>query len=289
MNRFGEKFANLAMACLAGAVAISVLREVSGTGVLIALIAAPILAPLLLGPFLIHRTHWSALEPNFAPFDPDGPDSPPELRRYFAQAAEELELLGFEHELSRRTKQATNNAEGFVSLFRNRETMETARIITAVGATGIVRIAYSDAGFRTEFSDGTEVVTSNRRSPKVYPTMPPPYHGQAFPQIREIGHLLVIHRALADHFGAGRIPVDAVGDDPGEFLRQVDHKRPQAHHVACGYNYVDEMAGVQRLTWKGAVLMTWKLSPPIKQVRLAWERFRAARLLGKLKAGRAIG
>ena len=82
--------------------------------------------------------------------------------------------------------------------------------------------------------------------------------------------------------------MDPVGDDPDGYIRRVDFEVPYAHHVASGYAYVDEMARVQRMTWKGAILSTWKLLPPIKQIRLAWERMMAARQLGNLKAGRPV-
>ena len=48
--------------------------------------------------------------------------------------------------------------------------------------------------------------------------------------------------------------MDPVGDDPDGYIRRVDFELPYARHVASGYTYVDEMARVQRMTWKGAIL-----------------------------------
>ncbi|WP_435008797.1 hypothetical protein P12x_000053 [Tundrisphaera lichenicola] len=45
---------------------------------------------------------------------------------------------------------------------------------------------------------------------------------------------------------------------------------------------------MQRMSWKGAILSTWKLLPPIKQILLAWERMAAARQLNNLNAGRPV-
>jgi hypothetical protein len=54
--------------------------------------------------------------------------------------------------------------------------------------------------------------------------------------------------------------------------------------VDCGYYYRDELAGVQRPTWKGAILMTWKLCWPVKPIRLALRRHGARRLLHELES-----
>ena len=110
-----------------------------------------------------------------------------------------------------------------------------------------------------------------------------------FPEIRDAGTLLAVHRARVRWFEDGRIRVDPIGNDPDTSLQEKDHKRGLAHRVACGYNSVDEPAGVQRLTWKGAILTAWKLSPPIKQIRLAWERHVARRMLGQLRSEEWIG
>jgi hypothetical protein len=286
MSRGVEKAWNWVLLAVFAYVAIRALRDMASPWGVAASIAALALVPFVLGPVLIHRTHWSSLDPDLVPFDPDGPGSPEVLRYHFAETAAELGRLGFAPERYYQTKQATTNADGSVLLFQNEKTLETARVLTAVSSDS--RIASSFTVFVSEFSDGTEVVTSNRESALIFPRRKPPYHARAFPQVREVDHLLVVHRARVENLAAGRMPVDPVGDDPDGYIRRVDFEGPQAHHVACGYTYVDEMSRVQRMTWKGAILATWKLLPPIKQIRLAWERMMAARQLGNLKAGRPL-
>jgi hypothetical protein len=65
------------------------------------------------------------------------------------------------------------------------------------------------------------------------------------------------------------------GDDGwiDEMLKE--HARTMDHMVAAGYYMLDDDAGVYRKTWKGAYLMTWKLLPPVKQVRQLMKRIRA--------------
>ncbi len=288
MSRSGNNVWNAMLLAIVVYFGIGALRgRVSQRGA-VAIVAAMAIAPFVLGPVLIHRTHWISLDQALIPFNPDGPGSPEELRSHFAETAEELGRLGFTPERYYQTKRASNNADGSVLLFRNGKTWETAKILTVVAVTGNSRMATSLAVFKSEFSDGTVVGTSNRATASIYPPRKPPIYGRAFPQVREVGRLLEVHRARVENLAAGRIPIDPVGADPDGYIRREDFEAPNAHHVACGYSYVDEMARVKRMTWKGAILGTWKLLPPVKQIRLGWERILAARQLGNLKSGRPV-
>ena len=81
-----------------------------------------------------------------------------------------------------------------------------------------------------------------------------------------------------DRFGAyadrSRIEIA----DPADFLRKSQLKE-QAKYSESGYYYHDEEHRVYRLTWRGAILMSWKLLWPIKQIRAILGRVKAARLL----------
>lgn len=255
---------------------------------IVALIAVVALLPFLFGPILIRRTYRMSLNPSLVPFDPEGPGSPEELRSHFAATTNDLDRLGFEPVRYYQLKMTHSGADGWVLFHRNGKTGETSRVITSVGTSDVVRIGTSFVVFVSDFSDGTRVVTSNRDSAYVHPPRKPPYHGRAFPQVRDVGHLYVAHRARVESLAAGRIAIDPARDDPDGYLRSIDIDEPFAYHVACGYAYNDEMGGVQRATWKGAILSTWKLLPPIKQIRLGWERLMAARQLGNLRVGRPV-
>ena len=289
MNRIVERARQLIVLATLAYLGVSIVRYLADPRGLVAFLAILLFFPFVVGPILIHRTQEVSLTPNLVPFDPDGPGSPEELRYHFAATAEGLKRLGFSAERYYQAKQAASHAEGWVLLYRNKKTGETARVITSVGISDTIRIGTSFVVLTSEFTDATVVITSNRTSAIIYPSRKPPYYSRAFPQIREVDHLLVVHRARVENLASGRIAVDPVGDDPDGYIRRVDFEDPFAYHVACGYSYHDEMEGVQRMTWKGAILSTWKLLPPFKQIRLAWERLMAARQLGKLRAGRPIG
>lgn len=283
MSGFADRIWNLVALAVVVYFGVEWLRTIASPWAVVAIVLAVASLPFILCPVLIHRTQWTSLDPGLVPFNPDGPGSPEVLRSHFAATAAGLDRVGFTPARYYRTKLASANADAAVLLFWNEKTWETARVLTAASKDSLVATSFTV--FCSEFSDGTEVVTSNRESARSFPSRKPPYHGRAFPQVHEIGQLLAVHRARVENLAAGRIAVDPVAGDPDGYIRRVDFEVPFAHHVACGYTYVDEMARVQRMTWKGAILSTWKLMPPIKQVRLAWERMAAARELRSLKAG----
>ena len=45
---------------------------------------------------------------------------------------------------------------------------------------------------------------------------------------------------------------------------------------------LDEAAGLYRFTWKGAFLSTWKLVPPVKQIRVALRNRQSRKNWGKI-------
>ncbi|WP_435008799.1 hypothetical protein P12x_000054 [Tundrisphaera lichenicola] len=222
MNRIIEWAGNLIVLAALAYAGMGVVRYVANPWGVAALIAALVLFPYVVGPVVIHRTQKMSLNSSLVPFDPEGPGSPEELRSHFAATAEDLDRLGFTAERYYQLKQASSLAEGWVLLFRNAKTGETARVLTSVGISDVVRLATSLLVLASEFSDGTTVVTSNRTSPWIYPRRKPPYYGRAFPQVREGGQLLVVHRARVENLAAGRIAVDPVRDDPDGYLRRVD-------------------------------------------------------------------
>jgi len=246
-------------------------------------VAAALLAPYVAGPVMVHRTQRTSLEPTFQAFDPLGPDAPPELTQAYNAIQGELARLGFAVVQSY-SNRSVNNAVGYITLFQNRKTAEVARLLVSVSVRGVVRNAAVLFKYNTDFGDDSLVLTYNGRSPWIYPRRPPPYHAFNFPDVTDPGRLLELHRALVRRIGGGQIRRDPLGADPDAYLRRTEYLQPQAYHMACGYSYRDEAAGVQRPTWKGAILVTWKLLWPLKPLGLALRRNKARRLLRELEA-----
>ncbi len=266
----------------------TLLRYATNPWAIAAIVGALALLPFVAGPILIHRTLKLDLNPGLIPFDPEGPASPPELIAHFRQTADDLDRLGFSPQRYYQAKMRHAIVDGWVLLFRNAKTGETARIITSAGENDFTRLGTSLAVLVSEFSDGTVVATSNRTTVNIYPRSRPPYHGRPFPQVRDVEQLVTVHRARVANHAPGGIALDPARDDPDGYIRRVDFEEPYAHQVACGYHYNDEMEGLQRLTWKGAILGAWKLTPPFNYLILTRERLSAARQLSNLKAGRPV-
>jgi hypothetical protein len=282
MSRSKPTIANLMVVVLFVAVFFSLVKSPFDPILLVGIAVLAILSPYVFGPLLIRRTHWTAVDLTLESVDLLGPGTPAEVSRYFREACEGLAPLGFDLVHTHRLADLVPNAVGFTALFRNRTTPEVAKLIGAVADNGVVRNVSLLLFYSTEFTDGTEVLTSNSRTARVFPPLGPPVHVFTFPQVAEFGRLHAIHRALVDRFEGGRIRHDALGDDPAAYhlskeMRHLDHR------ITTGYSYLDEERRILRLTWKGAVLVAWKLLWPIKQIGLVARRLKAARLLRELE------
>ena len=96
----------------------------------------------------------------------------------------------------------------------------------------------------------------------------------SFPQVEDTAGLYEIHRARVN-FGASRSPI---GDDPIGYLERSD-RRTKQRLDRRGVLLPRPDAGLLRLTWKGAYLVTWRLLWPVPAIRRALRRNRAARVL----------
>ena len=95
MKRGVEKIWNFALAAVLAYFAFQVIGGPANPGAIAVIMAAAILAPFVVGPILVHSTHWSSLDPGLVSFDPAGPESPDILRSHFAKTCAELDRLGF--------------------------------------------------------------------------------------------------------------------------------------------------------------------------------------------------
>jgi hypothetical protein len=109
---------------------------------------------------------------------------------------------------------------------------------------------------------------------------PPGISAAWLPEIRDAEELCEVHERLRDALAQGQ-PRVGVGGDAAKFLRD-GSLRIHANWLATGYYRLDKDCGVYRPTWKGAVLVTWRLLWPIKPLFRAWRRRHTSRLLHRL-------
>jgi hypothetical protein len=78
-----------------------------------------------------------------------------------------------------------------------------------------------------------------------------------FPQIDEPGLLYEAHRSLVEKYAAGLwIEGEPEGAEIGRFVRMVENHGPR--NTKSGYMKLAPGGEQYQLTWKGAILMTWR-------------------------------
>jgi hypothetical protein len=229
-----------------------------------------------------HQSPGIPIDTEDVRIDPEAPGIPQEVSEYYRHTVARLTPLGFKPVLSFKTKPVPN-AIGFSTVFKNHRTSEVATIVNSSIVNSLVSsgVTSSVLFFRTEFADGTNVMTHNNNFPSHFPPQGPPEHVFAFPQVRDPARLYEVHQAVVGQFDKDSLHRDAIGDDPDGYLKR-SGQRLHVHFVACGYYYLDEAKGVLRLTWKGAFMGTLKLFWPVRQIRKVWRWSKAARMLHEL-------
>jgi hypothetical protein len=229
--------------------------------------------------------------PAFIAFDPMGPDIPHEISTRIRGAEAELQPLGFSAVRSYTLNNLLKNASGFVTLFRNGQTGEVAKLIAAKAQTSVVTVESKSIVFFSAFNDGTELITSNSQSPKIWPALGPPIHSMVFPELVSAADLYAVHRAREEDMAVAARRLDPLRDDPDAFLHRTE-RRHFEHAFTCGYYEPVPSRATQRPTWKGAILMAWRLTWPIKPILQAVRRSRAQSEIRRLglawRSGRIV-
>jgi hypothetical protein len=227
------------------------------------------LLPFLTAPVRMKFRSWQAADPTYT--DDDDSQLPSRAR----VAAKELEALGFEN-LGTWRHDGSARATGWVILMHHPRTLDVAHVmVVAAGNRRTVSLM-----MLTQFADGTEAATFNSPVVVGFPS-PLGLTGAWLPEVRSAAALYRIHVQLRDALrGAGGCGA-WVGPDPAEFLRNRS-ARMLAAWVEGGYYAVDEEQGRVRPTWKGAVLITWRLLWPVKPLYRAGRRRATRRLLERL-------
>jgi hypothetical protein len=141
--------------------------------------------------------------------------------------------------------------------------------------------------FSSGFTDGVNVTTNNTTALGAFGAAPGKTL-QPFPGERDPRQLYRLHRGLVRRFGSFAVRRARGGRPVAEFLSDgvvLEIER----QIGTGYFLRDDDAGVYRPTWKGAVLMAWKMLPPVAAVRWLLVRWRAAALRRQAEADAAAG
>ncbi len=249
---------------------------------LLLLLALAVGVPWIVSPFKLKQTHWTTADPNYEPFDLQSEQTPRPVTESVAAISPQLETLGFTNRDHFRLSDSVPNGGVHVTLFENRQSRQYAKLWSVFLTAGGVRtVKESSLAFFTDFDDGLTLVTANNKTRPLTPRIRVHEGSLAVPWIGNPRRLYEIHNACITHFGNGASRVNIPINDPIDFLRN-SHLKETAKFAESGYYYLDEDARVYRPTWRGAILMTWKLLWPAKPIRAALASRRSARVLHEL-------
>jgi len=253
--------------------------------ILLSIIALSILVPYVIGPVFVR--YKLQQYPRFRVFHFD--ELSEDAVVFFEKRKKEMEDLGFTFAGYQVWENDPNRI--FFSLLVHLENGDAAMVAHAVTDTDTVTdmenentgaktsdIRYVE--FSTEFEDGTELNTSN--NPEfAFPFQLPEKRMFPFPEIEETKEIYHIHRIFRKHFqssGASILP------ETGREFESVRESilKDFSRHVESEYFYQEEGTGLFRPTWKGAVLMTWKMAWPVNRIRKAAIKRNARDFLDKI-------
>ncbi|NIM47986.1 MAG: hypothetical protein GTN78_00290, partial [Gemmatimonadales bacterium] len=229
----------------------------------------------------IRFSHAVSARPALAAYDPGRHEMPHDLARAYRENIDALTSVGFQVAADLYQQGWVKNVNLRAALLESADGDEKAVVAAMHAATGRPRVAVSYVEFVTKFADGRKLLVNNSPQMGVYA----PVAGRTLAQfldVRDPARLRRIHQSLVRrHVGPSQtMPADHRGD-PAGFLSEAMVRELQ-EQVSTGYLWLDQDAGVFRPTLRGALLMTWKLLPPVSNLRKARLRYRANQILREL-------
>jgi hypothetical protein len=175
----------------------------------------------------------------------------------------QLEALGFSMVAHLASGDEITNVNSMLSLLVNRDSRTAAIVGRAFVSKGSANAVIEFVAFSTEFDDGSEIVTTN--SPVVNVLRRVSYRLRlSIPQLKDLSRLYYIH----SHYVASRVDCKPVLVEAGEEIEHFrsSHEKALSEQAALGYYSFDETTKRYRHSWSSAILTTWRLLWPVKQV-----------------------
>jgi hypothetical protein len=236
-----------------------------------ALVVLYVVWPLFIGTYLLHKKRTASKRACYKVVDSL------RLGELWVHRATELAQMGFRFVACLEKTPDHPLVTTLLAIFvhpENGDSVQLAKVHSSLRTTHLVV-------FNTRFDDGLVLETSNshrapifRRKAK-FPTF-------RFPQVRNLGNLYQLHRALTHEFTGTRRPVEATAEfaatafiDTAEEIHSLNMSQGDYKIDRSGEHYV--------YTWKGAfrhsLLQTWPVAP-IRQILAASDADRACERLG---------
>jgi len=192
---------------------------------------------------------------------------PRDVQAYIQSRIPQMQSLGFEFLGRYDCGVLTSNTQTFIAHFCNRQTNDFANV--SVAASPQRTAGYFE--FSTRFGNGL-VLETNTNS--VLPLTPdnPEVRVFRFPGIKEPRELYQAHKSLIEKYANGQwAQGEPRGQEIQRLVRVLENYGPR--HAKMGYMHLAPGGETYLLTWKGAILMTWRGLWPTALVRRAIHKY----------------
>ena len=233
--------------------------------------------PAWLGPIVVRLRRTQPRAARFILLAADDPSMLAVIGTVFESTRAVLAAHGFAEIARLQQAPSTSGLLGYVQLLEHPRTFDVcSRLLVARSGSG--GVAADQCALVTERTAGPALATSNMRTAAPWPDNPA-FDRAVFADVRDPAALLRLHRARLAAGPAGSVRRTTVSSDPAAYQSRIEQVA-RDHMVRCGYWWFDDAAQVYRPTWRGAILMCWRLLPPARQIL----RSRRARSAAALRA-----
>ncbi|HEX5831715.1 MAG TPA: hypothetical protein VFY16_12090 [Gemmatimonadaceae bacterium] len=228
-----------------------------------------------LGPVLVYVTQRTPAEPRLELLAPNDPSIPVVLRDRLEARARELATEGFASIGLLNGGATYPGLVGYVQHFRHATERDLAHVLVIGRRAEPVTLVGEVVGFSRRRADGSYVRTTNLAQTPTYPPMHQ-HDTVRLPGLRDLSRLYRVHRHRAGGLrGEAPETLDAVA-----FQTAIEQEVLQyQQHLGYWRRVDDPEEPVLRPTLKGALLMTWRLLPPWRQIEERTTARRARALL----------
>jgi hypothetical protein len=192
---------------------------------------------------------------------------PREVSAYIHSQLPQMQSLDFEFLGCYDCGVLASNTRSFIAYFCNRATNDFANVSVA---TSPQRTAgYFE--FSTRFGNGLAPET-NTNSVLPLTQDNPEVRVFRFPEIKETRELYQVHKSLTEKYAKGQwAQGELKGQEIQRLVRVMENYGPR--HAKMGYMYLAPSGETYLLTWKGAILMTWRGLRPTVLIQSAIHKY----------------
>ena len=237
----------------------------------------------LFGPIVVFWKFWQSMRPIWE--HAELTELPPKISQIIADKVAHFAVAGFEPLAVLRSPRATANVGANVLIMKNTITNDLAFTLVAQPQSRS-RPEILVFWVESRFEDGVRITTGVNPQLSAFPRDPMEQSAN-FVWVTSVAAICEAHRRRLDQLGmtSRRRCVPARGQEIAMLNRDWDASGQRRELL--GYQYREQTTDVYRLTWKGALLCSWRLVQPTKAIRAFLRDHKARRLWRELGMDRS--